>query len=308
MQFNTRLRKKMSIISPHLEYRKIKLLENIDLKITSGYEIGPHANPLLKKDEADIKYIDYTDTVAIKKHAIKNNIDPNNVQHIDFNALNLTYKEIALSAGKRDFVIACHVIEHVPNLFGWLNDLVNLIHVNGTISLAIPDMRFTFDKFKHPSTLGEAIDALLNNYTVPSIRQVFEHCYESRKVNKNEVWLGDFKPESSEFYSGSELQALTFSYEQAKSLQHTQKYIDSHCWIFTPNSFLKLMLNAGKLGILKFYISEFHPIELGEFEFCCQLRPADPISDKYKITGSFEYALRKNESSIVENIIKKTSI
>ena len=47
-----------------------------------------------------------------------------------------------------DYVIANHVIEHVPNLISWFENIANLLNPNGILFCAIPDSKFTFDKFR----------------------------------------------------------------------------------------------------------------------------------------------------------------
>ena len=62
--------------------------------------------------------------------------------------------------GAYDFFIASHVIEHFPDLLGFLRNVENLLRVGGVLSLVIPDKRYCFDFFKplQPDRLGSIRD------------------------------------------------------------------------------------------------------------------------------------------------------
>ncbi|MCY7273284.1 MAG: class I SAM-dependent methyltransferase [Phormidesmis sp. CAN_BIN44] len=44
-----------------------------------------------------------------------------------------------------DYVIASHVIEHVPDFIGWLSEVRGILKPGGILSLAIPDKRQCLD-------------------------------------------------------------------------------------------------------------------------------------------------------------------
>jgi hypothetical protein len=74
-----------------------------------------------------------------------------------------------------DYVIASHVIEHVPDVIGWLCDIRSVLRDDGVLSLAIPDHRRCFDALRSPTVTADLIHAHLRKPTVPSPRQVFDH-------------------------------------------------------------------------------------------------------------------------------------
>src|SRR5262249_17753701 len=135
-----------------------------------------------------------------------------------------------------DFVIASHVIEHVPNVLGWFEGIFEVLRPGGRFNLAIPDRRFTFDIRRKPSTLGEMVEAYLLKYTHPSVRQVFDHTFDARAVDPGEPWDTSFNVTTVPRYCGDD--AMQFAFEQSKLVVGGSKYIDAHCWIFTPLSFL----------------------------------------------------------------------
>ena len=57
----------------------------------------------------------------------------------------------------------------------------------------------------------------------------------------------------------------------------SQRYVDTHCWIFTPNSFLDTCAMLGTLNLFPFTVEAFHPTESGAIEFFATLR-ASPVA------------------------------
>ena len=61
-----------------------------------------------------------------------------------------------------DWIVASHLVEHTPDLIGFLNDCDSLLKENGVLSLAIPDQRYCFDYFRPLTGIGHVIDAAQN--------------------------------------------------------------------------------------------------------------------------------------------------
>ncbi len=78
-------------------------------------------------------------------------------------------------AGRFHHVVASHVIEHAPNLIGWLEEIRLVLRPGGVLTLAIPDKRDTFDVMRRTSTLDAMVDAHLRGIRQPSPRQAFDH-------------------------------------------------------------------------------------------------------------------------------------
>ena len=58
-----------------------------------------------------------------------------------------------------DYVIASHVIEHAPDMIGWLRQVAGVLRTGGILSLAVPDKRFTFDEGRELTTLDQLLTA-----------------------------------------------------------------------------------------------------------------------------------------------------
>lgn len=61
----------------------------------------------------------------------------------------------------QDFIIADHFIEHTENPIGTIKRLLEVLRPQGVLFMAVPDMRFTFDK-ERPLT---SLDHLIRDYT-----------------------------------------------------------------------------------------------------------------------------------------------
>ena len=174
-------------------------------------------------------------------------------------------REVISTGELFDWVIASHVIEHVPNMLGWLRAISEILGPSGVLNLAIPDRRFTFDVRCPESTLGQLVEADLLDYRHPSIRQCFDNCYYAKAIGPGALWREDINVDMLPRFSG-EL-AVPLAYDQAKRILDRGEYFDSHCWIVTPLSFLGLMEGAADLGLLTLIPAGFHPTAIGEFEF-----------------------------------------
>jgi hypothetical protein len=134
----------------------------------------------------------------------------------------------------------------------------------------VPDRRFTFDLLRPVSTLGEVVEAHLLGYRRPSIRQVFESYARTRPVDSGEAWRADLTRSLQPVPA-----KLLSAFEMVKGLAQDGRYIDSHCWVFTPASFLDTLEAMLALGWFGYRIEAFFPTEPGAIEFQVRLVTAD---------------------------------
>lgn len=249
--------------------RNRKLIEGLALSRT-GIEYGPMTRPAVTREMGPVLYVDYADTETIKaKHHRHDN--PDDIMDID-----LVWGDGHLKDhGPFAYAVASHVIEHIPDPIGWLRELANALTDDGIIALAVPDKRYTFDLNRPISTTGEFIQAWLEKRKRPSIRQVFDNCRLAVEVTAADVWAG--KAQAPPLMMGH---ALQLAYDQCVEQVSDELYIDSHCWIFTPASFLDLCEDFFQLGVLPLEIEHFIPTERNDLEFIVRLRRAgiDPIA------------------------------
>jgi predicted SAM-dependent methyltransferase len=251
--------------------RKIVLLTaGRDIASCTGIEIGPRDSPLILKSAAPVLYADYADAATIRAnlHSVKHD----RACVVDVDIVTGGRSLAAVAPARVDYVIASHVAEHVPDLLGWLFDVHAVLKGDGTLGLAIPDRRFTFDRFRRESTIAEAVEAYLLQATRPSLRQVFDSAWPAVEIGVDQAWRNAIVESAS---AENRLNRLKLALELVKRLKKSGAYNDAHCWVFTPASFLDLLDQAARMDLLPYTLQVFHPTELHGYEFFAVLRRAD---------------------------------
>ncbi len=116
----------------------------------SGIEIGAMASPSFRPLGASIKYVDLDFELAWKKaerdeeHRDEIIIEPDIVDDAQF------LKKIG--DDQLDFVVAYHVLEHVPRTLEAIGNWIRVVRSGGHILMAVPDMRFTRDRHRQLTT------------------------------------------------------------------------------------------------------------------------------------------------------------
>ena len=235
-----------------------------------GLEIGALDNPCPIPGDISIEYVDYTDTEGLRRQHQEATVRRPNIVDVSHVWQGSGSLADVCGRGDYDFVLASHVIEHVPNVLGWFNGIFGALRPGGVFNLAIPDRRYTFDIRRKESTLGEMVEAYHYAYVRPSIRQMFDHTLDASAVDPGTPWRSDFDLAKIPRYSGDN--ALPLANAQALKILSEDRYFDSHCWVFTPSTFLDRIEGAIQLGLFPFVFSDFAPTTKGSFEFHVSLR------------------------------------
>ena len=165
-----------------------------------------------------------------------------------------------------DYVVASHVIEHAPDLVAWLAEIREVLKSGGVLGLAVPDRRFTFDLLRPVSTMGEVVEAHLLGYRRPSIRQVFDSYALTRPAPAAEAWAADLTRTLRTIPA-----KLSTTFATVQAMLADGRYVDSHCWVFTPASFLDTLEGMLALGWFGYRVEAFFPTEPGGIEFQVRL-------------------------------------
>jgi SAM-dependent methyltransferase len=246
------------------------MLRSIDVTTSKGLELGPLANPVVRREMGgEIRYLDHIDTDAMRaRYASHDGFDVDAIVPIDYVSHDGSIHDAVGTDIPFDYVIASHVIEHVPDIVAWLVDIRGVLRDDGVLSLAIPDHRRCFDALRSPTVTADVIEAHLAEASVPSPRQVFDH-YSSAVA-----WLGlvawEEEPPFDELVPvHSETEAL----ERAAAATGSAEYQDVHCWVFTPSSFARLFSALRRLQLVPFSLE--HCSESTGGEFFATLRAID---------------------------------
>jgi predicted SAM-dependent methyltransferase len=225
--------------------REEKVFHLLDKK-GLGLEIGPSHNPIAPKIKGfNVHILDHASASDLRRKYQGHEINLDNIEEVDFVWHGETFQELIGKTGCYDWIIASHVIEHVPNFISYLQQCEALLKPAGILSLVIPDKRYCFDYFSSSSSTGNVLDAYAENRVRPSHGQVFDHIANASKRNNNIAWGEDGLGGADEL-----VHTFAEAQEHWASSVSTSDYIDVHCWRFTPSSFRLLISDLQSLGLI----------------------------------------------------------
>jgi SAM-dependent methyltransferase len=244
--------------------RKEKILTAVNPKSSKGMEIGPLDKPTVTRDMGDIRYVDHcTRADLVKKYSEDPHTNTDNIPEIDYVWGKQTLRELVGQTENFDYVIASHVIEHVPDLLGWLEEINHVLVEKGVLTLVIPDKRFTFDILRKESSPAEMVHAYLTKSRKPTVEQLFDCLSNYHEADLKAIWNGTFKIQAFP----KDRQPLMQIYETCKRSLLPEIYFDNHCWVFTPYSFFELLKVAMELKIINFKVLHFYTTGKNKHEF-----------------------------------------
>ncbi len=256
---------------PAEQFRRDRMAALADFSVGTGLEIGPLDRPIALKSECDVRYVDVFDAPTIRAHYVDDpGVDTAAVPDLDF-CLHKPDGSIQslVDAVSRDapfqWVVASHVIEHVPDLIGWLGQISQVLVDGGTLVLAIPDRRYTFDALRPQTTVGQILQASVQPDTIPSVRAVYDHFRSLITASAPDLWAGMPASEDSRVYP------LPLVLDQVRLAGEQGKYVDSHVWMFTPKDFVAQMAELGRMKLIDLYVERVIPTGFNEFEFYAAL-------------------------------------
>ena len=237
--------------------RHEKLLKHVAFN-GLGLEIGPAYAPVTPKSKGwNCHVLDHMSADGLKlKYGP--GVPIYKIEEVDFIWSGQSYKEL-VGDNRYDYIIASHVIEHVPNLIGFLEDCRSILKPGGVLSLAVPDMRYCFDCLRSPSDIASVIDAHLLGRTSNSPGKVYD--YFSKAVLNNGAYLwSDESLEGLQFMNTEDFARFAF----VQALKEGKSY-DIHAWAFTPTSFQLILQSLKKLGFIGLHGIEAYGSTDGEF-------------------------------------------
>jgi SAM-dependent methyltransferase len=226
-------------------------------------EIGPLDRPIIKEENANVFYADIRDTQAVKDfYRDDKNVNVDAIVTIDY-VIKGTYTESIKD--KFDYIVMSHVIEHIPELIKFFDDIKNILNPKGRLCLTIPDHRFCFDHFRQPTSFAEAYDIYVNGIKNSPAR-VLDLMLAST-INDAAYWWNN--PASYEYLPKSKEQFENAKNDYFRALKG--EYVDVHFSVFTPETFLLLLYNMLNFNLLPFKCAEFYNTNVNSVEFNCVL-------------------------------------
>lgn len=251
--------------------------DGIDTSTDRGLEIGALHNPRFDRNDPNIFFVDHTDTESLRSKYAE---DTDLASHLDdlvdvdfvWGADGRTLAEVTKNESPFDFVYASHVFEHLPNPVGWLEQVADVLEVGGKVSLVIPDKRFCFDVNRQVTEIADLVDAYLSGRAHPSLRSIYDFHSRIVAVDTLGLWSGEVD------YSGvwrEDKEPDLWAYELCLRSAGGE-YVDTHCGVYTAESFLGLVEKLTKLDLIGFRLAEFQPTPLNSLEFKVVLEKLPP--------------------------------
>ncbi len=247
-----------------------------------GVEIGPFFNPVAPKAAGwRTTTIDFQDGDKLREVAKNHDAEvirnmAGAIEDVDIVWTGEPLDEVTLkkTPGGYDYIVASHVIEHTPDILGFLQQCSRLLKKDGIISLAVPDMRKCFDLLKTPTNRREILAA----HREQRIRHTPETLFEARSWattrNGQGSWIAGTRAPIE--ITNSYNYAIESYHVDAKNAKHVLPYVDAHAWYFTPASFELAILELNEMGLLNYRIDWIEE-NIGS-EFIVQMKRAEARS------------------------------
>ena len=178
-----------------------------------------------------------------------------------------TLAEAVAEGAPFQHVVASHVIEHVPDMLGWLRDVAQVLTWDGALLLAVPDRRYCFDVHRSPTTVGQVVQAHLDGDRTPSVRAVLDHFMRAVDLSAEQAWAG-VQPPTQGLHPLDDVR-------RHLARQQAGDYVDCHVWPLTPRGFADLMDDLLALDQVDFAVERLTATRVGEQEFYATLRRLD---------------------------------
>lgn len=259
--------------------RRDKILFGIN-RTGLGLEIGPSHNPVAPKSEGfNVHILDVESQEGLRKKYQGHGVNLDNIEPVDFVWDGRPLTKLIGKTYCYDYIIASHVIEHVPDFITFLKECEQLLTEDGILTLVVPDKRYCFDYFSPLTTTGDVIDAWIGKRTRPSPGQIFDYFANSAKRDESVAWANDGMGGATK---------LSHEFDEAKAYFQkrlsSEEYIDVHCWRFFPPSFELIISDLNRLNLLNLIISK--QFETVGCEFYMSLtRNINPDSTENRISS-----------------------
>ena len=212
-----------------------------------GIEIGALDFPTFNKEESQVKFVDNLSYEELmEKYKDSSVFNPQEIVRPDY--VVKTLEEYHTIGERFDYIIACHVLEHVPNPWGFIRTLGELLVKRGKLFLTIPDKRFIAeDRWRENTPFPHLLADDLGNATTLT----FDHYFDF-------VW-------------GREIMKKTDGpamWKQAQDL-YKKRTFDIHAHVWTDRAFRQHLFWAKEWGCipLKICLHGMTPYSAGLNEF-----------------------------------------
>jgi hypothetical protein len=257
-------------------------------------ELGPsYAATCPKRLGYKVVIVDFIDADALRsKHSSMGQEVTDSIEAVDF--IWRGGKIADLVKERVSAIVACHVVEHMPDFIGFLRDCEDLLEKDGQIFLIVPDKRFCFDFLKEVSDPAKFMGDHFRHAERHSFESLYRNCLNTfvwRSGVSTVAW-DPSKVEDFHFLSGDP----KLHYDQALSACAGLEYVDAHGSYFTPVSFLMVIDELRYLGFTSLSIETLTKTRGCEFLVTLRHSSAEkPALENFIATKKRRSYMRLNE-------------
>ncbi len=228
----------------NIEVRRLYGTRHLNM-VGKGIEFGAYDRPLFSPDTCDVDFADYYTTQELKDFAARDGAHVPTIVDVRYVIKGVAFAETIST--KYDFVIASHVVEHIPDVVRWLQNMEKILNDNGKLFLVVPDKRFTFDIVRPLSTLGKVLGNFVEKRESPRFEDVFDTIDLYRGVSSQGIWNQTENAESSlpRFAPNPALEIAQDYYERRDASVH------SH--VYTFDSLRRIIGQLRELSLIKLH-------------------------------------------------------
>lgn len=233
------------------KHAKYRLKDDFDFK-GKILEVGPLNNPFFKKEDVDVYYADIKSTEAVQKRY--SGFDDEHIVPIDY-VIKDSYENTFKDSGEKfDYVFLSHVLEHIPNPINFLLDISTILKPSGKICFLLPDKNYTIDHYRENSSFADWYDMYIRGEEINTPRLVLDN----RLDRVNETIPSNFWNNKTIKYPHPDIKkCLNLYFDFIGDFEN--KSFDDHYWVFTDQSFLRILENALKLNIIPYKLIAYYP-------------------------------------------------
>ncbi|MDL2279740.1 class I SAM-dependent methyltransferase [Desulfovibrio sp. OttesenSCG-928-G11] len=233
-------------------------------------EIGPGNNPIFYRSEGDVHYADVRNAAEVDDTFFSTDKSGKQAVELDF-VIKGSYAASLKDVEVFDHVILCHVLEHIPRLIAFFQDIIKVMCPGGLLYLILPDHRFCFDHFRQPTSFAEAYYVHINKLAAPPWR-VFDSHFLNAGYNIPSMYWNE-----KNLAQAILLQRRQSLQEARQNMEEAEKGLvsNSHVSVFTPWSFLLFLFSMLRVRMAAFSCERFFTTQKNEFSFGAVLK-ADP--------------------------------
>jgi SAM-dependent methyltransferase len=220
----------------------------------TGLELGPGHQPFSLPSNVKVRYVDRWDPEH--SHELYPELGP----EVPFLApdivANFDVDRLAMiEDGSEDFVVCSHVLEHLADPIGFLDEIQRVLRPGGVMILVLPDRRRTFDRDRPPTSLEHL---------------VAEH--DARVTVVDDAHVAEFLTLAGPEAAYLEQPAGT---DRAEFFEwHRRRSIHVHCW--TEDEFPEVLQYCVTRLAHHWDLLERYPLDKDDIEFGYVLRKSRP--------------------------------